>query len=73
MARIGNLCAMEKIPGRESTRLNVNDSMVDIDRDLCGRGCYDAVSTTCVQFSSVSALLSHGTIFPISVNHDKIR
>ncbi len=43
MARIGNLCAMEKIPGRESTRLNVNESMVEIDRDLCGRGRYEAV------------------------------
>ena len=30
MARVGNLCAIEKIPGRESTRLNVNDSMVEI-------------------------------------------
>lgn len=28
MARVGNLCAIGKIPGRESTRLKVNDSMV---------------------------------------------
>ena len=29
MARIGNLCAIKKIFGCESTRLNVNDSMVE--------------------------------------------
>ena len=50
MARVDNLCAIEKIPGCESTRLNVNDSMVV--GDLCGRGRYDDAVSTFVQFRS---------------------
>jgi hypothetical protein len=36
MARVGNLCAIEKIPGCENTRLNVNDNMVEIGTSAAG-------------------------------------
>ncbi len=67
MGRIDNLCAIEKIPGYEGTRLNVNDSMMGIGTIIAvPRGRYDTVSTT--WFNSVP--YSHGTIFPIPVNRD---
>jgi hypothetical protein len=71
MARVGDLCAIEKIPGRESTRLNVNESMVEIGTSAAGVVMTDAVSTTLVQFPF--SLKGHVTMFPISVNPDKIR
>ena len=47
MTRVGSLCALEKIPGCESTRLNVNDSMAEIGTIISvGRGRYDTFSTT---------------------------
>ena len=40
-AHVDNLCAIEKIPGRKSTRLNVNGSMVEVE--IGTRGRYDTV------------------------------
>ena len=68
MARVGNLCAIEKIPGCESTRLNVNDSMVEIGTSAAG-----VVMTPFQQLGSVPFTCGHETIFPILVDHDKIR
>jgi hypothetical protein len=47
MTRVCSLCAFEKIPGCESTRLNVNDSMAEVGTIHKRRqGRYDTFSTT---------------------------
>lgn len=58
MARVGNLFAVEKIPGRESTRLNVNDSMVEIGTIIGGTGGrYSTVQQVPIWFNSVFLFL----------------
>ena len=75
MERVGSLFATEKIPGRESTRLNVNDSMVEIGTIIGSTGVVIApFQQVPIWFSSVF-LRSWDNIsyYSRSWYHDKIR